>query len=168
MQVMAQYFSAYRIDHILGFFRIWEIPGDCVTGLLGRFRCGCGGPQRTVRQRSCLSACMCGHGDGANLHPSLPIPLRLPNTVTTLLGMTLLCCAVQAVAAHLAAGAGDARAVGRGAPDAAIHTHVSTQAQAQAQAGPCTGACHAMAGSRMRHARFDGECIGACLHGDLQ
>lgn len=35
---MAQYFHAYRIDHILGFFRIWELPGRCVTGLLGRFR----------------------------------------------------------------------------------------------------------------------------------
>lgn len=35
---MAQYFSAYRIDHVLGFFRIWEVPGDCATGLLGRFR----------------------------------------------------------------------------------------------------------------------------------
>ncbi len=35
---MAQYFHAYRIDHILGFFRIWEIPGDCRTGLLGHFR----------------------------------------------------------------------------------------------------------------------------------
>ena len=29
---MAQYFTAYRIDHILGFFRIWEIPGECTTG----------------------------------------------------------------------------------------------------------------------------------------
>ena len=29
---MAQYFTAYRIDHILGFCRIWEIPGDCTTG----------------------------------------------------------------------------------------------------------------------------------------
>lgn len=29
---LAQYFSAYRIDHILGFCRIWEIPGDCATG----------------------------------------------------------------------------------------------------------------------------------------
>lgn len=29
---LAQYFSAYRIDHILGFCRIWEIPGDCGTG----------------------------------------------------------------------------------------------------------------------------------------
>ncbi|KAI3431637.1 hypothetical protein D9Q98_004684 [Chlorella vulgaris] len=35
---MAQYFHAYRIDHILGFFRIWEIPGDCCSGILGHFR----------------------------------------------------------------------------------------------------------------------------------
>lgn len=35
---MAQYFHAYRIDHILGFFRIWELPGSCTTGLLGHFR----------------------------------------------------------------------------------------------------------------------------------
>lgn len=34
---MAQYFSAYRIDHILGFFRIWQIPIDAVHGLLGHF-----------------------------------------------------------------------------------------------------------------------------------
>ncbi|EDS88581.1 4-alpha-glucanotransferase, putative, partial [Entamoeba histolytica HM-1:IMSS] len=34
---MAQYFSAYRIDHILGFFRIWSIPAGHRTGLLGRF-----------------------------------------------------------------------------------------------------------------------------------
>eukprot|EP00967_Tisochrysis_lutea_P120414 scaffold197385_cov27-Tisochrysis_lutea.AAC.2 len=33
LQNMSQYFHAYRIDHILGFFRIWEIPGDCVTGV---------------------------------------------------------------------------------------------------------------------------------------
>jgi len=31
---MADYFDAYRIDHILGFFRIWEIPLDAVQGLL--------------------------------------------------------------------------------------------------------------------------------------
>ncbi|MDY4613999.1 MAG: 4-alpha-glucanotransferase, partial [Sodaliphilus sp.] len=29
---MAQYFDAYRIDHVLGFFRIWEIPIDAVYG----------------------------------------------------------------------------------------------------------------------------------------
>ncbi len=34
---MAEYFDAYRIDHILGFFRIWEIPYECVHGLLGHF-----------------------------------------------------------------------------------------------------------------------------------
>ena len=34
---MAEYFNAYRIDHVLGFFRIWEIPSDSVHGLLGHF-----------------------------------------------------------------------------------------------------------------------------------
>lgn len=34
---MAEYFDAYRIDHILGFFRIWEIPESAVQGLLGHF-----------------------------------------------------------------------------------------------------------------------------------
>ena len=37
LQKMAEYFDAYRIDHILGFFRIWEIPTDAVEGLLGCF-----------------------------------------------------------------------------------------------------------------------------------
>ncbi len=34
---MAEYFDAYRIDHVLGFFRIWEIPLHSVHGLLGQF-----------------------------------------------------------------------------------------------------------------------------------
>ncbi len=34
---MADYFDLYRIDHILGFFRIWEIPMESVVGLLGYF-----------------------------------------------------------------------------------------------------------------------------------
>ena len=34
---MEQYFDAIRIDHVLGFFRIWEIPGDAVYGVLGHF-----------------------------------------------------------------------------------------------------------------------------------
>lgn len=34
---MAEYFDAYRIDHILGFFRIWEIPTKDVWGLTGNF-----------------------------------------------------------------------------------------------------------------------------------
>ena len=34
---MSEYFDAYRIDHVLGFFRIWQIPMDAVHGLLGVF-----------------------------------------------------------------------------------------------------------------------------------
>ena len=34
---MAQYFDAYRIDHVLGFFRIWEIPVPHKSGLMGQF-----------------------------------------------------------------------------------------------------------------------------------
>jgi 4-alpha-glucanotransferase len=37
MQKMADYFDTYRIDHILGFFRIWEVPTDAVEALLGHF-----------------------------------------------------------------------------------------------------------------------------------
>ena len=34
---MGEYFDAYRIDHVLGFFRIWEIPISQTRGLLGYF-----------------------------------------------------------------------------------------------------------------------------------
>ncbi len=34
---MQTYFQAFRIDHILGFFRIWSIPKNEVQGLLGYF-----------------------------------------------------------------------------------------------------------------------------------
>lgn len=37
LQHMARYFDAFRIDHILGFFRIWQIPTHAVDGLLGQF-----------------------------------------------------------------------------------------------------------------------------------
>ena len=37
MQHMQQYFDALRIDHVLGFFRIWEIPDNAVYGILGHF-----------------------------------------------------------------------------------------------------------------------------------
>jgi 4-alpha-glucanotransferase len=37
LKKMGEYFDAYRIDHILGFFRIWEIPLHAVEGLLGYF-----------------------------------------------------------------------------------------------------------------------------------
>ncbi len=34
---MSEFFDAYRIDHVLGFFRIWEVPMHSVQGLLGQF-----------------------------------------------------------------------------------------------------------------------------------
>ena len=34
---MSNYFDAFRIDHILGFFRIWSIPADAVEGIMGHF-----------------------------------------------------------------------------------------------------------------------------------
>ena len=37
LQHLAQYFDAFRIDHILGFFRIWEIPYRNTYGMMGRF-----------------------------------------------------------------------------------------------------------------------------------
>ncbi|MBN2892471.1 MAG: 4-alpha-glucanotransferase [Bacteroidales bacterium] len=37
MKKMSNYFDAFRIDHILGFFRIWEIPETQIQGLLGYF-----------------------------------------------------------------------------------------------------------------------------------
>lgn len=40
LQAMSKYFDAFRIDHILGFFRIWEIPQEALHGLLGYFKPG--------------------------------------------------------------------------------------------------------------------------------
>ncbi|MBZ5856188.1 4-alpha-glucanotransferase [Flavihumibacter profundi] len=34
---MSEYFDAFRIDHILGFFRIWSIPWHSVEGIMGHF-----------------------------------------------------------------------------------------------------------------------------------
>ena len=36
-QQMSNYFDAFRIDHILGFFRIWSIPANAIEGIMGRF-----------------------------------------------------------------------------------------------------------------------------------
>lgn len=38
LQSMGAYFDAYRVDHVLGFFRIWEVPFCHIHGILGRFR----------------------------------------------------------------------------------------------------------------------------------
>ncbi|GAB3302326.1 4-alpha-glucanotransferase [Hymenobacter tenuis] len=48
---LARYFDALRIDHILGFFRIWEIPGHSVEGLLGHFSPALPLHQHEIKQR---------------------------------------------------------------------------------------------------------------------
>lgn len=37
MEHMSNYFDAIRIDHVLGFFRIWSIPAHAIEGIMGRF-----------------------------------------------------------------------------------------------------------------------------------
>lgn len=37
LQQMSHYFDAIRIDHVLGFFRIWSVPTDALEGILGYF-----------------------------------------------------------------------------------------------------------------------------------
>ena len=37
LRKMSRYFDAFRIDHILGFFRIWEIPIEYTSGMMGHF-----------------------------------------------------------------------------------------------------------------------------------
>ncbi|HEX7261706.1 MAG TPA: 4-alpha-glucanotransferase, partial [Luteolibacter sp.] len=34
---LSHYFDAYRIDHVLGFFRIWQVPFEHVEGIMGHF-----------------------------------------------------------------------------------------------------------------------------------
>ena len=46
MTHLERFFSAMRIDHVLGFFRIWELPAHTKTGRLGRFR-----PSVPIRKR---------------------------------------------------------------------------------------------------------------------
>ena len=45
---MSRYFDAYRIDHILGFFRIWEIPRQYTQGIMGHFSPAIGHQQSEI------------------------------------------------------------------------------------------------------------------------
>lgn len=54
MQQLARYFDVYRIDHILGFFRIWEIPTSEVDGLLGTFNPAISITRRELEQKGIL------------------------------------------------------------------------------------------------------------------
>jgi 4-alpha-glucanotransferase len=37
LKAAEKYYQAYRIDHVLGFFRIWAAPGKDTTSILGRY-----------------------------------------------------------------------------------------------------------------------------------
>ena len=49
-QNLRQYFDSFRIDHILGFFRIWEIPIDYTEGLCGYFNPALPLPENEIEQ----------------------------------------------------------------------------------------------------------------------
>ena len=51
LQQLSRYFDTFRIDHILGFFRIWEIPLHSVEGLLGRFNKALPGHRSELTER---------------------------------------------------------------------------------------------------------------------
>ena len=51
LQTMDRYFSAVRIDHILGFFRIWSIPVHAVNPCVGYFVPSIGYSEEVVRER---------------------------------------------------------------------------------------------------------------------
>ena len=50
---MAEYFDAYRIDHVLGFFRIWEIPVPEKSGLMGQFSPALGMSKEEIESYGC-------------------------------------------------------------------------------------------------------------------
>ncbi|MGX5817304.1 4-alpha-glucanotransferase [Chitinophaga lutea] len=51
LQHMAQYFAAFRIDHVLGFFRIWQIPRHARDGILGFFEPAIPFTEETLREK---------------------------------------------------------------------------------------------------------------------
>lgn len=58
MSKLSEYFDALRIDHILGFFRIWQIPVEQVEGTLGLFN-----PRLPYSRQELIAAGLNGHID---------------------------------------------------------------------------------------------------------
>lgn len=50
LRKMSEYFAAFRIDHILGWFRIWEIPGGKRSGKSGHFNPALRFPLQELRE----------------------------------------------------------------------------------------------------------------------
>lgn len=60
----AKFYHAFRIDHVLGFFRIWQVPEKHQSGMLGRFV-----PSQSFTQSELKDA---GFHEGQILHWSRP------------------------------------------------------------------------------------------------
>ena len=76
-QNMARFFDAYRIDHVLGFFRIWEIPMPHKSGLMGQFSPALGLSEEEINGRGVFSEIdnlfLVDHKDPTKRHPRIAI-----------------------------------------------------------------------------------------------
>ena len=74
-QNMSQFFDAYRIDHVLGFFRIWEIPMPQESGLTGQFSPALGLSTEEINARGICneidSLFLIDHRDPEKRHPRI-------------------------------------------------------------------------------------------------
>ena len=77
----SKFYNAYRIDHVLGFFRIWEVPERESTGMLGRFV-----PALPLRRADLLAA-----GVSSETIDRLVDPVFSDDDVSELLGADKAC-----------------------------------------------------------------------------
>lgn len=67
LRVMEDFFDAFRIDHILGFFRIWEVPRRSGDALLGEFYRSLPYTEKEIEERGCSFALPGKNHKGENL-----------------------------------------------------------------------------------------------------
>ena len=77
LRKMSRYFDAFRIDHILGFFRIWEIPADKRSGIYGHFNPALPYSREEIER---LSLPIEGLFHEDPRHPGMYQPLILPDS----------------------------------------------------------------------------------------
>ena len=76
-QNMSHFFDAYRIDHVLGFFRIWEIPMPHASGLMGQFSPALGLSLEEIHSWGVYSEIdslfLVDHKDAERYHPRISV-----------------------------------------------------------------------------------------------